>query len=83
LPIPRLPQNDREFTYQAGWKKGVINAKASNEPPVVIAHKEGIEQYIWHKAHLLPASLDMYLLCALPLISIFAIAVLVYFINQF
>jgi hypothetical protein len=82
MPIPRLPQNDREFTYQSGWKKGVIHTNASNEP-VVIAHKEGIEQYIWHKAHLLPASLDMYLLCALPVISIFAIAVLVYFINQY
>jgi hypothetical protein len=82
MPIPRLPQNDREFTYQAGWKKGVIHTNVSNEP-IVITHEEGIERYIWHKARLLPASLDIYLLCALPLISIIAIAVLVYFINQY
>jgi hypothetical protein len=81
MPIPRLPQNDRELTYRTGWKKGVIDTKASIEP--VVAHKEGIEQYIWHKAYLLPASLDMYLLYALPLISILAVSLLVYFINQF
>jgi hypothetical protein len=98
MPIPRLPQNDREITYQVGWKKGVIQPKPNSETVDIDpneAHKEapkeapkqapleGIERYIWYKAPLLPASLDMFIVCALPIISIAAIAMLVYFINQF
>jgi hypothetical protein len=31
MPIPRLPQNDREITYQVGWKKGTIIKKIEIE----------------------------------------------------
>lgn len=87
MPIPRLPQNDREITYHVGWKKGVIQTKVNevntNEKPILQATPKGFERFIWYKAPLLPASLDIIVLCTLPLISILAIIVLVYFLNQF
>jgi hypothetical protein len=82
MPIPRLPQNDREITYQVGWKKGTIHKKAEIEPVTIVREEKGIFTYIWHKAPMLPASVDFYVLCALPVISIFAIAALIYYLNQ-
>jgi hypothetical protein len=82
MPIPRLPQNDREFTYQVGWKKGTIHKKADIEPASIVIEEKGITSYIWYKAPMLPASFDLYVLCALPVISILAIAALIYFLNQ-
>jgi hypothetical protein len=82
MALPKIPRNNREITYQVGRKKRVIHFK-TNQVPVVIVPKEGIEQYIWQKAPLLPASLDMYLLYAMPVVSMIAVGVLVYLINQF
>jgi hypothetical protein len=87
MPIPRLPQNDREITYHVGWKKGTIHPKTNqvkmNDELILPAPSDGYERYIWYKAPLLPASLDVFVICALPIISILAIVTLVYFLNQF
>ncbi|QGQ97399.1 hypothetical protein EHS13_22185 [Paenibacillus psychroresistens] len=83
MPIPRLPQNDREITYQVGWKKGTIHKKVDIETPAaIVVEPKGLISYIWHKAPSLPASMDLYVLCALPLISVLAIAALIYFLTQ-
>jgi hypothetical protein len=82
MPIPRLPQNDREFTYQDGWKKGTIHKKAGIEPAPIVKEEKGMISYIWYKAPMLPAAVDLYILCALPVISVLAIAALIYFLNQ-
>jgi hypothetical protein len=82
MPIPRLPQNDREITYQVGWKKGTIHKKADIEATVIIVEEKGIVPYIWRKAPSLPFSVVLYVLFALPIISILAIAALIYFLNQ-
>lgn len=86
MPIPRLPQNDREITYKVGWKKGVIHTKVNevkaNDDAILLASTDGFERFVWYKAPLFPASLDMYVICALPIISILAIIGLIYFLNQ-
>lgn len=83
MPIPRLPQNDREITYQVGWKKGTMHKKADDIGAVPIVSKDkGIAAYVWYKAPMLPAFVDLYILCALPVISILAISALIYFLNQ-
>jgi hypothetical protein len=82
MPIPRLPQNDREITYQVGWKKGTIIKKIDIEEPVIVIEVKGLVPYIWHKAPCLPASVDLYVLCAIPFISILAITALIYFLAQ-
>jgi hypothetical protein len=82
MPIPRLPQNDREITYQVGWKKGTIHKKAEIETPVIVVEDKGLVPYIWHKAPGLPSYVDLYVLCALPIISIFGIAALIYFLSN-
>jgi hypothetical protein len=82
MPIPRLPQNDREITYQVGWKKGTIHKKSDIEAAAIVSEDKGIVSYIWYKAPMLPASVDLYVLYALPIISILAMAALIYFLNQ-
>jgi hypothetical protein len=82
MPIPRLPQNDREITYQVGWKKGTIHKKDDIEAPNIVVEDKGIVPIIWRKAPMLPATIDLYILIALPIISILAIAALIYFLNQ-
>jgi hypothetical protein len=78
---PKKPQNNREITYQVGWKKGTIKQKANMEPDPP-TRKVDYASYIWRKAPLLPSSFDLYVVYALPIISIFAIAMLIHFLNQ-
>jgi hypothetical protein len=93
MPIPRLPQNDREFTYQVGWKKGTIHKKMDIETPaietpaieplVIVPEDKSATAYIWFKAPMLPASFDLYLLYLLPIVSILAISALIYLLKHF
>lgn len=82
MPIPKLPQNDREITYQVGWKKGTIHKKADIDATAIVKKEKTAVDYIWYKAPMLPVYSDLYILCALPIISILAVAALIYLLNQ-
>jgi hypothetical protein len=81
MSTPEKPQNTHEITYQVGWKKGTIQPKA-NMDPAPITNKVSFASYIWLKAPLLPASFDLYVFYALPIVSILAIVMLIHFLNQ-
>jgi hypothetical protein len=82
MNTPKKPQNDnREITYQIGWKKGIIQKKADFDI-TPLTTEEGLLRYIWRSVPMLPASLDFYLLCALPLISLIMIITLIYLLNH-
>jgi len=90
MPIPKLPHNEREFTYQVGWKKGTIHKKSDSETPTldtdasdVVPSDKSAAAYIWFKAPTLPASFDLYILCLLPIVSLAAIGALIYLLKQF
>lgn len=86
MPESKLPQKRRDITYQVGWKKGKIHNKAEQQPAARKDNTIGpksITAFIWHKAPMLPASLDKYALLVLPLICIIAIVVLLRWLNQF
>jgi hypothetical protein len=81
MTTPKNMQNDkREITYQVGWKKGIIQKKA-DLAKTPLTTEEGLLHYIWRSAPMLPASLDFYLLCALPVICLIMIIALIYLLN--
>jgi hypothetical protein len=82
MTTSKKPQNDnREFTYHVGWKKGIIQKKA-DLAITPLTTEEGLLRYIWRSVPMLPASLDFYLLCALPVISLIMILTLIYLLNH-
>jgi hypothetical protein len=82
MSTPKKPQGDREFTYHVGWKKGIIHKKTPTDATPSLAPEEDLNRFIWRSAPMLPASLDFYLLCALPVVSIVAIYTLIYLLHH-
>ncbi len=57
-----------EITYQVGWKKGKIKF-AGPLPQAVLSVKDSILfKYIWRPAGFLPASIQIVLLCIMPIL---------------
>jgi hypothetical protein len=78
----KKPSAKGEITYHVGWKKGTITMKDSIQL-VPLSRKDSIlHRFIWRPVVFLPASFDMFLICALPLVSFIAILVLVYLLNH-
>jgi hypothetical protein len=81
MTTPKKQQNaKREITYHVGWKKGIIQKNNLAKTPLTT--EESLLHYIWRSVPMLPASLDFYLLCALPVISLIMIIALIYLLNH-
>jgi hypothetical protein len=83
MPASKKPLVKGKITYHVGWKKGTIATKDS-VPLVPLSQKDrALHSFIWRPAAFLPASFDMFLICALPVVSFIAILTLVYLLNHY
>jgi hypothetical protein len=82
MTAPKKPAVKGEITYHVGWKKGTISTKDSAAHTPLSREEKVLHDLIWRPAAFLPASFDMFLICALPLVSFIAILSLVYLLNH-
>lgn len=82
MPAPKKPATKGEITYHVGWKKGTIASKSSAAAAPLSRQDKVLHDFIWRPAVFFPASYDMFLICALPIVSLIAILALVYLLNH-